>query len=238
MWYPFLVYILWTIPFGAMADTGDCKLKIPTENMLFGVSVNAGAVFIGILLRRYGKKCFRTCMQMVCSAATGLFLVLGFFVVLGRANETVLTPLKIFLGCCCQPVGGLLGFFISKMCGRTNRIAFTIAFETGIQNFTLPLAILALSFHPDSPFLPEMLSTPLLANASYLLWSALMTIICRMIAAKYSQEERGEAGARAQEVDIASHVGTVDLPRLDVELAVQPAVKQAEGSAKVLVVPT
>ena len=238
MWYPFLLYILWTIPFGAMADTGDCKLKIPTENMLFGVSVNAGAVFIGILLRRYGKKCFRTCMQMVCSAGTVLLLVLGFFVILGRANETVLTPLKIFLGCCCQPVGGLLGFFISKMCGRTNRIAFTIAFETGIQNFTLPLAILALSFHPDSPFLPEMLSTPLLANASYSLWSALMTIICRMIAGKDSQEARGEGGARAQEVDIASHVGTVDLPRLDVELAVQPAVKQAEGSAKVLVVPT
>ena len=178
-------------------------------------------------------------MQMVCSAATGLFLVLGFFVMWKRANETVLTPLKIFLGCCCQPVGGLLGFFISKMCGRTNRIAFTIAFETGIQNFTLPLAILALSFHPDSPFLPEMLSAPLLANASSLLWSALMTIICRMIAGKDSQEARGEGGAGAQDVGLsASNVGTADLPRLDVERAVQLAVPQAEKSAEVPVVRT
>ena len=230
MWYPFLVYILWTIPFGAMADTGDCKLTIPTENMLKGVSANAGAVFIGILLRRYGTKSFRTCMQMVCSAGTVLLLVLGFFVILGRINEVVLTPLKIFLGCCCQPVGGLLGFFISKMCGRTNRIAFTIAFETGIQNFTLPLAILALSFHPDSPFLPEMLSTPLLANASYSLWSALMTIICRMIAGKDSQEARGEGGAGAQDVGLSAfHVEIADLPRLDVERAVQPAVPQSLG---------
>lgn len=192
LWYPVLVYVLWTIPFEAMANTGECDIKMPFGNMIFGVGVSAGAVFLGILLRRYGSECLRTTMQKALSFFTVLLLVFLSYVTIQNASKTLLTPLKILLGCCVQPVGGLLGFFISKMCGRTNRIASTIAFETGIQNFGLPLTIISLSFHPQAPFIPEMLSAPILACAAYIPWSAVMTIICRQLALTDSENATGE----------------------------------------------
>ena len=51
-----------------------------------------------------------------------------------------------------------------------------------------------------------------------------------MIAGKDSQEARGEGGAGAQDVGLSAfHVEIADLPRLDVERAVQPAVPQSLG---------
>ena len=60
-----------------------------------------------------------------------------------------------------------------------------------------------------------------------------------MIAGKDSQEARGEDGAGAQDVGLSAfHVEIADLPRLDVERAVQLAVPQAEKSAEVPAVRT
>jgi hypothetical protein len=104
-------------------------------------------------------------------------------------KNVVITPLKMLLGVCCQPVGGMLGVLVSKICGQPMKIARTVAFETGVQNFGLPITVIQLSFRPEAPFIGEMISAPLMACCAYPLWSILMVVIFRTFALKEADEE-------------------------------------------------
>jgi predicted Na+-dependent transporter len=189
-WYPFLVYVLWTLRFGEQAKTGECSLNMPVQNMVFATGVSCLAVFCGTALRRYGSEKLRTVAQKICSVASLIFLILLTLKAFQAIQKNVvITPLKILLGVCCQPIGGMLGVLVSKICGQPMRTARTIAIETGVQNFGLPITVIQLSFHEDAPFIGEMVSAPLMACCAYPLWSIVMVLIFRALALKEADKE-------------------------------------------------
>jgi predicted Na+-dependent transporter len=200
-WYPFLVYVLWTLRFGEQANTGECSLNMPIENMLFATGVSCLAVFCGVALKRFGSEKLRDTAQKICSVASLVFLILLTMKAFEQIQKNVvITPLKILLGVMCQPVGAMLGVLLSKICGQPMTIARTIAFETGVQNFGLPITVIQLSFHPEAPFIGEMISAPLMACCAYPLWSILMVIIFRIFSLKEADKEMVDAEEEAPDV--------------------------------------
>lgn len=75
-----------------------------------------------------------------------------------------------------QPLGCSFGYFVSKFLGMSPKETRTISLETGVQNFSLTLAVVQLSFASDEEALKYALMFPVCYGFLYLFWSTIIVL--------------------------------------------------------------
>lgn len=155
---------------------------------------------LGLALRRYNKtwKLGDKLLWEWCEKITSVF---GAIFVVGALISGIIVykddlagapwPLWIF-ATVMEPLGAVFGFGAARFANLTMKDARTIALECGVQNFTLTLAIIALSFEGKER--DRVLLFPIMYGVMYLVNSAWLVALFRFFLIKYDEE--GEEGAQ------------------------------------------
>ena len=95
-----------------------------------------------------------------------------------------------FMGFILQPLGCGFGYFVANALGMTGKDKRTISLETGVQNFTLTIAIINLSF--TDPVLRSVIMYPLAYGLMYFLNSLLIVVFYKYYLAPLDAPEEQE----------------------------------------------
>ena len=88
-----------------------------------------------------------------------------------------------------QPLGCVFGYFVSRDVAKlTNKDSRTICLETGVQNFTLTIAIINLSFK-DETTRSDVLIFPITYGFCYIINSVLIVLFLRKFVANFDVEQ-------------------------------------------------
>lgn len=98
-----------------------------------------------------------------------------------------------------QPIGCSFGYIVSKLLGMSPKETRTISLETGIQNFSIALAVVQLSFAADEEAQKYALMFPACYGFLYLFWSAILVVFF-----KYYLAPRDYKGLDNDEEELSS----------------------------------
>jgi len=147
-----------------------------------------------------------------------LFLIAALvsaIVIYGKDLKNI--PASIWvIGVVMQPVGCLFGYYIAKILGQSLRDQRTISLETGVQNFSLTMAIITLTFKGQEQ--KDTLMFPLSYGLMYFVNSMLLVAFYRyylapqdndLVATAVAEDaetgKEGQARARMQLVASGEH---------------------------------
>lgn len=86
-----------------------------------------------------------------------------------------------------EPCGAFFGYGAAYLVGIGRKDCRTIGIETGVQSFTLTIAIIALSFDGDER--DDVLLFPLLYGTMYIINSIWIVALLRYVVAPYDTDE-------------------------------------------------
>jgi bile acid transporter len=163
----------------------DDDVAIPFGNIVISLLVIAIPATLGITVR---NKCGCMCrsipiyvvLEKIGSALGALFLVAA--LVTGVSGNPELFnasehPALFVFGFIFQPIGCLLGFSVALAAKMNHESRVAVSLETGVQNYTLVIAVLALSFTGCNRILA--LQFPLIASFWYVINSLWICAIFR-----------------------------------------------------------
>jgi bile acid transporter len=120
------------------------------------------------------------------------------------------------IGIILQPLGCAFGYFVSKFFGMSLIDQRTISLETGVQNFTLTLAVINLTFKGD--VLEEVLMYPLCYGIMYFANSALIVFLYRYLAELDDDDDEVDGDKIEKPTDVeAVPTSEDDLPLTNIE---------------------
>ena len=95
------------------------------------------------------------------------------------------------MGLILQPLGCAFGYFVAKLLGMSGKDKRTISLETGVQNFTLTIAVINLSF--SDPELRKVIMYPLAYGLMYFLNSLIIVVFYKYYLAPQDEDEPDKA---------------------------------------------
>jgi hypothetical protein len=112
-------------------------------------------------------------------------LVAGFII---YADDLFNAPASLWVSAVLmEPVGALFGYALAHSQGLSGRDSRTIAIETGVQSFTLTIAIITLSFEGQER--DDVLLFPLLYGFMYIVNSSWIIVLLRYYVAPFDAPE-------------------------------------------------
>eukprot|EP00553_Chaetoceros_curvisetus_P006718 CAMPEP_0204621282 /NCGR_PEP_ID=MMETSP0717-20131115/7035_1 /ASSEMBLY_ACC=CAM_ASM_000666 /TAXON_ID=230516 /ORGANISM="Chaetoceros curvisetus" /LENGTH=323 /DNA_ID=CAMNT_0051635649 /DNA_START=106 /DNA_END=1077 /DNA_ORIENTATION=- len=128
--------------------------------------------------RKIGDKFIWRWIEILASVFAIIFLILSLaatFIAYGNILKK--SNIKVWVMCIIlQPIGCAFGYLVAKLFSMTLKDRRTICLETGIQNFTLTVAVIQLSFGQDEDVLQYALMFPICYGFLYLFWSPLIVL--------------------------------------------------------------
>jgi BASS family bile acid:Na+ symporter len=147
----------------------------------------------------------------------GFIFLIGAFVtsIMEQGEEIISANVNVWItGAILQPLGCFVGYYIAKKLNQTRQNCRTIALETGVQNFTLTIALITLAFNGTQR--NEILVYPLVYGFMYIINSFWIVCLLRYVIAPsdgddYSNNEskiRGINGSESLDFQGKSEEGT------------------------------
>jgi len=171
-----LMLLLYTAPF--LHASEDHNLMIPLGKIfvtLFAVLIPVG---LGILLRSRSLLWARR-MEKGGTAAGLLVIVLVIAITVLREFDAMLQvdPMIYLAGILLGPIGFILGYLGARTLGLAIPQQRAVSLETGCQNVPLAMAIILISFPPESQ--PEILAAPIFFGIAIAPLAALAALLLR-----------------------------------------------------------
>lgn len=147
---PFWIWLLVVVAFQSDAE-------IPFLNIVVSLLLIIIPTCAGLAIRHYNTefKIFGKFIWEWIEIATTVFGV-GFLVAAFTLSIIIYedifasSPWSVWvMACILQPVGCLFGYWVSRFAGMTRKDQRTISLETGVQSFTLTIAVINLTFSGD-----------------------------------------------------------------------------------------
>lgn len=176
---PFCIYLYGSLALGVGA-------QVPYVQIVAALVLCVGPAAFGAYIRDTNKE-YKACgkyvweiMKAFGSAVGALFLVAA-LVVGVVSNQEMFTKAhpRIWFACLVmEPLGALLGLLISGAAGFPLKDRCTIALETGVQNSSLAIAIVTLSFDEGAER-DVVLHAPLIYSFFYVIHSTWLVLLFR-----------------------------------------------------------
>lgn len=162
----------------------DASLPIPYGDVVKTLVVLLLPVLLGMAARRRFGERFAARAEKLGSASGMVLLValVGISLVRNHALFATITPAMYLAACSLGAAGMALGALVARAAGLPRAQRRTVAFETGVQNSPLCLAILVTAFPGDAQL--EILKLPLLYALFILVEASLVTLACRLLDAR------------------------------------------------------
>mmetsp|Transcript_26921 Transcript_26921/g.60190 ORF Transcript_26921/g.60190 Transcript_26921/m.60190 type:complete len:329 (-) Transcript_26921:227-1213(-) len=163
---PLWIYILVVVAF-------DSDAKIPWLNIIVSLLLIIIPTLFGLSVRYYNTE-FKFCgkfiwqwIELGTSVFGAIFLIAALvFSLIIYEDIFASTPWSVWvMALLMQPTGCAFGYFVAKAMGLPHKDQRTISLETGVQSFTLTIAVIALTFTGDE--LEKALMFPLAYGLLY-----------------------------------------------------------------------
>lgn len=190
---PFWIWLLVKVALGSDAQVAWAEMALSLFLILIPTCV-------GLLVRMYNTKT-KVCgkfiwkwVELIASAFGIIFLIASVVVaILAYGNLFAQFPATAWItAAIMQPLGCSFGFFVSKIVGMHGKEQRTISLETGIQSFSLTIAVVQLSFRGQD-VLKYALMFPVGYGFLYLAWSPLIVLFFRYYHAPKDPAENEES---------------------------------------------
>lgn len=172
-------------------------IKIPYATVVISLAIVLVPVVIGMIVLHYQPAAAKI-LKKVASIVGMLFIVAALVLAIVQ-NRDILAEsgYKLYIpGALMAPAGFCAGYGLTTLCGLDGRTRRTVALETGIQNSTLTIAIIVLSFpggDEDSDRLQEeILAFAYIYTLFLLVSGGIATLIYRRLSRKEEKEDNGE----------------------------------------------
>nr|XP_045607577.1 solute carrier family 10 member 6-like [Procambarus clarkii]XP_045607578.1 solute carrier family 10 member 6-like [Procambarus clarkii]XP_045607579.1 solute carrier family 10 member 6-like [Procambarus clarkii]XP_045607580.1 solute carrier family 10 member 6-like [Procambarus clarkii] len=128
-------------------DDGNEKIHVPFGSIMISLAFIMGPVIVGMIIRHYHVKA-ATIISKVASMVGWLGGAVAIFTsFLLHWEVVVMATTLIYAAAFILPITGFaLAYTLAKFTCRSNKVARTIAIETGSQNIPVALSVIALSF--------------------------------------------------------------------------------------------
>jgi len=126
------------------------------------------------------------------SSITGAsFIVIALAVGIYRYKENVFKEWRVVIASSLIiPFGSAFGYVISRVCQLAHKEAVTVAWETGLQNLGLTIAIIEISFEDEgTPDKREVLKVPMHAAILYYIEIGILFLIFKLVNQHIMKEE-------------------------------------------------
>jgi len=192
---PFWIWVLVKQALGSSA-------QVAWTNMMVALLMILIPTCIGLLIRRYntqlkiGGKFLWKWVELFSTVFGILFLLASIVVaLLAYGNLFAAMPAAAWItAAIMQPLGCGFGYFTSKLLGMSGKDRRTICLETGIQSFSLTIAVVQISFTEEA-VLKYALMFPIGYGFLYLIWSPIIVLFFRYyLAPKDSKEDKTDQG--------------------------------------------
>ncbi|KAJ1400319.1 sodium bile acid symporter family-domain-containing protein [Ochromonadaceae sp. CCMP2298] len=184
---PFLIYLLIQLAYKSDVD-------IPWDAVFISLVLVVVPIFIGLGTREYSRITIRgkllwEWMEYFTSKIGIVFffiaLTLGLYT---YASMLAKAPTSLWIiAILMEPAGAAFGYTFSTLAGLSYKDRRTIGVETGVQSFSLAIAIVAFSFKGD--FHDDAILFPILYALMYLMNSFWIVLVLRYIVAPYEDEQ-------------------------------------------------
>ena len=184
---PLWIYILIKVAY-------EAKVEIAWLNICISLLLLLIPCVLGISVRYFntktkiGEKFIWQWIETATNIFGALFLILAlvFGVIENEEKLFKTAPWSIWvISIIFQPLGCIFGYFVARNCAKlTNKDSRTICLETGVQNFTLTIAIINLSFQEEHTR-SDVLIFPITYGFCYIINSILIVLFLRNYVAKF-----------------------------------------------------
>ncbi|XP_072176440.1 uncharacterized protein [Diadema setosum] len=181
--------------YGSQITEGNSSLKTPYKDIAMQLGLMLIPVAVGIYITQKFEKASKILLKCLKPMATGLIVIA---LAIGIPSQLYIfdAPWRIYLICFALPFcGGGLGFIISKVLRRPKREAYTISFETGVQNSLLAVTVAKLSYPlPEADIIARI---PFLVAILQLIEGSVMIVtyvIVRNVLIRMGKMERPDSG--------------------------------------------
>ena len=182
---PFWIWVL-------VEQALDSTAKIDWTNLIVSLLLIIIPTCIGLVIRKYNTTT-KICNKFIWKWIETFASIFGLLFLIASIVLAILSYGNIFeesgyelwiMGSILQPLGCAFGYLVSsKVLGFSGTDTRTISLETGIQNFSLSIAILQLSFssddEDDDDNLKYALIFPVCYGFLYLFWSPVIVLFFR-----------------------------------------------------------
>lgn len=166
--------------FAYSAPFTDESVRIPYASMLLPLTMVIVPVALGMAINYCSSK-VASYVEKAASTLGMLFILAALIGGIVTNTEVFTESWKLWVGAyILMPLGSGFGYLISYCARLSPRACRTVCLETGLQNSTLALAILAFSF-PDPKEFKAVSVFPLLYSAALLGEGALITLLFNRI---------------------------------------------------------
>jgi len=168
------------------------EIAIPFANIVTSLLIAIVPAALGVFIRSKSERIAKK-VERIGTAVGALFLLAA--LALGVIqNPDLFVPSKYprawLSAAFFQPIGCLLGYCLARLARLPHPECRAICLETGIQNFVLALAIIALSFSGCDRL---VISTfPLISTFFYLVNSIWITAFLRFVMSRFDSDEESE----------------------------------------------
>jgi bile acid transporter len=211
---PLLIFLL-------IKTAYETDIKIPWANIFISLLLIVIPTIMGLTLRHHNtesKLCGKFYWEWTGIAANvvGMLFFVGALVtaVVSYHAEMAAAPASLWVSAVLmEPAGAFFGYGASYMAGLSRKDCRTIGIETGVQNFTLTIAIITLSFSGEAR--DDYLLFPILYGFMYVInsgWIILLLKYC--LAPMDARDEKGgdkPAEPKTEEEAAAAGSGEVQL---------------------------
>ena len=207
---PLWLYILISIAY-------DAEIRIAWINIFLSLLLLLIPCLIGMSVR-YFNKTMKVCgkfiwewIEKATTAFGALFLLLAlvFGVIENEEKLFKTTPWSVWvISIIFQPLGCAFGYFVARNGAKlTNKDSRTISLETGVQNFTLTIAVINLSFKNES-IRNDVLIFPITYGFCYIINSVLLVLFLKHYVSNFdevSPSQTGEEEEREKNIEMDIH---------------------------------
>lgn len=173
----------------------DDTIAIPFGDIAQTLVIAVAPAALGVFIRSKGAKWAKR-VEIAGSFLGALFIIVAIYIGVNRNPDLVIAskyPRTWASAMLFQPVGAVFGYIIATLAKLPRPERRAVAIETGIQNTTLVVAMVALSFTGCERL--EILTFPLLASLTTLINSAWMSLFLRWMSKFDTDEERADLAA-------------------------------------------
>jgi bile acid transporter len=175
---PLLILLLIKTALGA-------SIQIPWANIFISLLLIVVPCLLGLSVRHYNTetkmfgKLIWEWMELLTTVVGFIFFLAALVSVLYIYHEDLRNaPWEMWLiASIMEPAGALFGYFFAKWVKLSRKDARTIGIETGVQSFTLTIAIITLSFDGDER--DDALLFPILYGVMYIVNSVWIILFLR-----------------------------------------------------------
>mmetsp|Transcript_88447 Transcript_88447/g.156866 ORF Transcript_88447/g.156866 Transcript_88447/m.156866 type:complete len:327 (+) Transcript_88447:51-1031(+) len=168
----------------------DDEVKIPYTSLILPLVMVLAPVTMGMLVKHKSSR-WAHYVEKAASYLGMAFIMTALIGGLASNQDALAQSWKLWVAASVlMPVGSGMGYLISYGVGLPSRACRTVCLETGLQNSTLALAVLAFSF-PDPATFKAVSVFPLLYSLFLLVDGALITLMFNYLSRGKQQSESG-----------------------------------------------